>query len=74
MFDFAKYVLGPVYVVVFLTCILLTAFFIGPIFEYSEPIGIVLELVAIVASMYLASGAKFLAIEIQERIAEHFKK
>lgn len=58
MFKFAKYVLGPVYVLVFLVGILLAALLLGPVVKANKPVGIVLLLMGVVASMYVASAAK----------------
>lgn len=58
MFDFAKQVLGATYVLVFILGLSLTALFIGPIVQYNKALGIVLLLVGVVASMYMASEAK----------------
>lgn len=65
MFDFAKHVLGPVYVVVFLTGVLLTALFVGPFTETNRPVGIGLLLFGVFASMVLAAASKELVRKIR---------
>ena len=67
MFDFAKQVLGVTYVLVFILGLSLTALFIGPIVQYNKALGIVLLLIGVVASMYMASGAKTLAEAYSKR-------
>jgi hypothetical protein len=61
MFEFAKTVLGTTYVLVFTICLILVARFIGPIVQYNKALGILLLLLGVVASMYVASEVKFRA-------------
>lgn len=67
MFDFAKYVLGRTYVLVFIMGMLLTMLLVGPVAERNMPIAIVLILGGTVASMFLASHVKFYVMDQAEK-------
>lgn len=74
MFDFARDVLGGVYVVVFITSSILVGLLVGPLFDVSPFLGVPLLLAGIVASMFLAGEVKYRVADFRERREEMRQK